>query len=113
MKTIDAYKQYFSAECVYNGVARKGAVVTLTATSDSGNITYEACVSFFPHREETDFSISYDAFASEILYSAKGRRAKKREAVLLAELKEHVDALAAGLGGTVHWDKPLRDAVYG
>ncbi len=36
MKVIDVYKQYFHGECVYNGVERKGAVVTLTATSDSG-----------------------------------------------------------------------------
>ena len=41
MKVIDVYKQYLSGECVYNEVERKGVVVTLTATSDSGNIMYE------------------------------------------------------------------------
>ncbi len=113
MKVIDVYKQYFSAHCVYNGVERRGAVVTLTATSEEGNIRYEAGVSFFPHQDEEDWGISYDAFASKELYSAKGRRSKKREAVLLDELHTHIDELAASLGGTVFWDKPLRDAQMG
>ena len=36
MKTIDVYKQYFCAECTFNGVERRGAAVWLTAESDSG-----------------------------------------------------------------------------
>lgn len=51
MKVIDVYKQYLSGECVYNEVERKAVVVTLTATSDSGNIMYKVGISFFPHRD--------------------------------------------------------------
>ena len=69
MKVIDVYKQYLSGECVYNEVERKGVVVTLTATSDSGNIMYEVGISFFPHRDEEDFGISYDAYASKEIYN--------------------------------------------
>ena len=54
MKVIDVYKQYFNGECVYNEVERKGVVVTLTATSDCGNIMYEVGISFFPHRDAED-----------------------------------------------------------
>ncbi len=48
MANIDIYKQYFSAECLYNGVMRHGAVVWLNAESADGIIRYEAGVSFFP-----------------------------------------------------------------
>ncbi|MBE5948069.1 MAG: hypothetical protein E7261_03465 [Lachnospiraceae bacterium] len=112
MKVIDVYKQYFNAECVYNGVERKGAVVTLTATSDSGIIKYEVGISFFPYRDAEDFAISYDAYASKEIYNAKGRRSKKREAQYLDELKKYADELAKDLGGKIFWDKPIRDAVY-
>ena len=113
MKVIDVYKQYFNAECVYNGVERKGVVVTLTATSDSGNIIYEVGISFFPHREPKDFAISYDAYASREVYNAKGRRSKKRDAQLLEQVKVVADALAGEMEGIIYWDKPLRDAIYG
>ena len=113
MKVIDVYKQYISADCVYNEVQRNGVVVTLTATSDSGMIKYEVGLSFFPHRDAEDFGISYDAYASKEIYNAKGRRSKKKEAVFMEQLKEHADALAAELGGTIFWDKPLRDAQLG
>ena len=113
MKVIDVYKQYISADCIYNEVKRKGVVVTLTATSDSGMIKYEVGLSFFPHRDEEDFAISYDAYASKEIYNAKGRRSRKKEVVFMEELREHADALAAELGGTIFWDKPLRDAQLG
>ncbi|MBQ4354323.1 MAG: hypothetical protein IJC71_05455 [Clostridia bacterium] len=113
MKVIDVYRQYFAAQCVYNGVERKGALVTLTATSDSGMITYEAGVTFFPHRDEQDFGISYDAYTSRVLYSAKGRRSKKRDAAMLSVIRETVDACAADVGGTIDWDHPLREAEFG
>lgn len=112
MKVIDVYKQYLAADMVYNEVPRKGAVVTLTATSDSGMITYEVGISFFPHRDAEDFAISYDAYGIKVLYSARGRRSKKREAQFLAELREQAGALAAEMGGTIDWDNPLRPAVY-
>lgn len=113
MKVVDVYKQYFAGQCVYNDVERKGAVVTLTATSDSGNITYEVGLTFFPYRDPEDFAISYDAYTSKEIYSAKGRRSKKREAVFMEELRMHVEALVAEMGGTIFWDKPLRDAARG
>jgi len=113
MKVIDVYKQYFGAECVYNGVPRKGAVVTLTATSDCGQIKYEVGVTFFPYRDAEDFAISYDAYVSKEIYNAKGRRSKKREAEYLPKVQEYVDEIAAGIGGKVFWEKPLREAVYG
>lgn len=113
MKVIDVYKQYISAHCVYNEVERKGVVVTLTATSDSGTIKYEVGLSFFPHREPEDFAISYDAYISKEIYNAKGRRSRKKEAAFLEQLQEYANALAAELGGTIFWDKPLREAQFG
>ena len=41
MKVIDVYKQYFAATCKYQQVERNGALLSLTATSDSGTIKYE------------------------------------------------------------------------
>ena len=113
MKVIDVYKQYFAADCMFNTVQRNGVVVTLTATSDSGMITYEVGVSFFPHRDPEDFCISYDAYASKEIYRSKGRRSKKKEAVFMEQLRKHADAMAEELGGSIFWDKPLRDAQLG
>lgn len=113
MKVIDVYKQYFEADCVYNDVPRKGVVVTLTATSDCGEIKYEVGLSFFPHRDETDYAISYDAYGSKEIYNARGRRSKKREAEFLPKLQEYADALAGEMQGKIFWDKPLREAIYG
>ena len=107
MKVIDVYKQYFSGECVYNGVERKGVLVTLTATSDSGNIMYEVGISFFPHRDEEDYAISYDAYASKVILNESGRRSKKRDEQMLEQVKDVAIALAEELGGVIHWDKPL------
>ena len=113
MKVIDVYQQYFAARCVFSGVERRAATVTLTAASDAGSIRYEAGVSFFPHTAEDDFAVSYDACASRELYAAPGRRSKKREQVLMKELQETADALAASLDAEIFWDRPLCDARYG
>ena len=110
MATLNVYEQYFSAEAEFNGVPRNGALVMLIATSEEGNIRYEAAVTFFPHRDEEDFAVSYDAYFNKVLYEAKGRRSKKREEVLLQELQQHIDELAHEAGGTVYWDQPLREA---
>ncbi len=112
MKVINVYDQYFSGQCEYNGVERFGAEVMLIATSDEGTIRYEAAVNFFPHREEDDFAISWDAYASKELYFAKGRRSKKREAALLESFRPEAEELAASLGGSIDWARPLRDARY-
>ena len=113
MATIDVYKQYFSAECTFNGVERRGAAVWLTADSDSGNIRYEVGVTFFPHRDEEDFAISYDASALKELINTRGRRSKKRDAECMDQLQAAANEIAASLGGTIHWDKPLGEAQQG
>lgn len=112
MATINVYEQYFKAKCEFNGVPRKAALVALIADSDAGMITYEVSVTFFPHRDEEDFAVSYDACFTEVIYHAKGRRSKKREKEWLESdmIRETVDKLAAEHDGTVLWDEPLREA---
>lgn len=113
MKNVDVYKQYFSADCTFNGVERRGAVVWLTAESDSGMIRYEVGVTFFPHRDEEDYAVSYDACALKELVCTKGRRSKKRDEQYLAQVRAVADEIACTLKGTIRWDKPLREATYG
>ena len=113
MATVDVYEQYFAAECTANSVYRHGALVKLIATSEKGMIRYEAAVSFFPHNDEQDFAVSYDAYYSDVLYEAKGRRSKKRETALLETFREDIDALAKMAGGKVFWEQPLLKARYG
>ena len=113
MAVINVYEQYFKAECIANEVPRHAALVMLISTSEQGTITYEAAVTFFPHNDEEDYAVSYDAWYSRELYSAPGRRSKKREAVLMEELRPAIDELAAEAGGTVFWEEPLREARLG
>lgn len=113
MKNVDVYKQYFSAECTFAGVERRGAVVWLNAESDSGIIRYEVGVTFFPHRDDEDFAISYDACATKELIRTQGRRSKKRDAQCMELLTATADELAAGFNGSILWDQPLREAQYG
>ena len=113
MAEINVYEQYFEAECTYNDAERKGALVMLISISEAGTIRYEAAVTFFPHREEDDYAVSYDAYFAKELYAAAGRRSKKREKLLLERFREQVDELAAEHGGRVFWDRPLRDARWG
>lgn len=113
MATVNVYERYFSAEAEFNGVPRHGALVMLVATSEEGNIRYEAVVTFFPHRDEEDFAVSYDAYLSKVLYEGKGRRSKKREQALLETLPSEIDQLADTIGGKVLWEQPLREARMG
>ena len=113
MATINVYEQYFSAELTANGVERKGVLVMLISNSEEGQIRYEAAVTFFPHRDETDYAVTYDTYFSKILFEGKGRRSKKREKQLLDELQSVVDQLAEEAGGQVFWNKPLREARLG
>ena len=83
MSPINVYERYYAAKAEFNGVPRHGALVMLVADSDAGNIKYEAAVTFFPHNDEEDFAVSYDAYLSKVLYEAKGRRSKKREQSLM------------------------------
>ena len=111
--TVDVYSQYFGAACVYHEVPRRAAIVNLTCESGGGEVRYTAFVSFFPHTQDDDFAISYDACAEKVLLARNGRRSKKREAELLEGLRAHVDELAAGLGGQGFWERPLREARLG
>ena len=113
MATVNVFEQYFSADAEFNGVPRHGAKVMLIATSEEGNIRYEAAVTFFPHSDEEDFAVSYDAYFSKVLYEAKGRRSKKREEALMQEFQQHIDELAQEANGTIYWEKPLREARRG
>lgn len=113
MATINVYERYYAAEAEFNGVPRHAALVMLVADSDAGNIKYEAAVTFFPHNDEEDYAVSYDAYLSKVLYEAKGRRSKKREENLLETLVSEIDQLTETIGCTVLWDKPLRDARRG
>ena len=113
MATINVYQQYFAAKCIFNGVERRAASVLLISDSEAGTIRYEAAVSFFPHSDPEDFAISYDAYASKTLYEASGRRSKKHEAAFIQSLREHIDELAASLGGSIDWDSPLGEARFG
>ncbi|MBR6365298.1 MAG: hypothetical protein IKS10_04260 [Lachnospiraceae bacterium] len=115
MKSIDVFACYYAAQATVNGRDRHAASVKLTATSDAGVITYEYSVSFFPHDDPEDFAISYDACESEVLFQGKGRRSKKRDAQYLKTetLREHVDALAEKLDGTVFWEQPLIEPRLG
>ena len=111
--TVNVYEQYFAAYLEANGVPRRGALVMLIADSEAGHIRYEAAVTFFPHGDENDFSVSYDAYYCTVLFDAPGRRSKKREEKLLAGLRAQIDALAEAAGGAVFWDRPLREARRG
>ena len=113
MATINVYERYYAAEAEFNGVARHGALVMLVADSEAGNIKYEAAVTFFPHNDEEDYVVSYDAYLSKVLYEAKGRRSKKREQALLETLTTEIDQLAETIGGKVLWGRPLREERRG
>ena len=110
---INVYEQYFEAELIYNDVERRAALVMLIADSEAGQIKYEAAATFFPHRDEEDYAVSYDAYFSKVLFEGKGRRSKKREAQLLEDFRAVIDELVAEQGGQVFWDKPLREARIG
>ncbi|MBR1912575.1 MAG: hypothetical protein IJ828_09510 [Treponema sp.] len=111
--TIDVYAQYFSASCTFNGTERRAARVTLTSDSEQGHIAYTAAATFFPHKDETDFAVSYDAYVSKVVFEGSGRRSKKREASLLAQLHSVIDEIAATINATVDWNAPLRSAQLG
>ena len=111
--TINVYEQYFGADLAASGVQRRGALVMLIADSEAGRIRYEAAVTFFPHRDEEDFAVSYDAYFSSVLFDGPGRRSRKREEKLLLGLRDEIDALAEKVGGAVRWEEPLGEARRG
>ena len=60
---------------------RKGALVALISDSEAGAITYKAAVTFFPHRDEEDFAVSYDAYFEKELYTLALSEAETFESV--------------------------------
>ena len=106
---LNVYKRYFKADAVFSGVPRNGALVMLISDSEAGFITYKAAVTFFPHWDEEDFAVSYDAYFEQELFNGKGRRSKKKEAVFLAQLPEIIDRLSAEHNASVLWEEPLTD----
>ena len=113
MATVNIYEQYFSAKAEHNSLPRHGALVMLIADSDAGIIRYEAAVTFFPHRDEEDFAISYDAYFSKVVFEAPGRRSKKREQQFMEMIQEEADSLADEANGKIFWEKPLIEARRG
>ena len=110
---VNVYERYYKADAVFSEVQRKGALVLLISDSEAGCITYKAAVSFFPHRDDEDYAVSYDAYFEKELYSGKGRRSRKKEAVYLEQLQGIIDQIAEENGAVVLWDEPLRDARIG
>jgi hypothetical protein len=110
---INVYERYYQADAEFFGVKRKGALVMLISDSEAGNISYKAAVTFFPHADEEDYAVSYDAYFEKELYNGKGRRSKKREEEYLAELRETIDELAKEQNAEVFWDEPLREERRG
>ena len=106
---IDVYERFYKANAVFSDVPRNGALVKLTSDSEAGTITYTANVTFFPHVDDEDFAVSYDAYFETVLFSGKGRRSKKKEAAYLEQLQETIDALTAEHDASVLWDEPLTD----
>ena len=110
---IDVYQQYFAAEGCFSGVKRRGVSVMLTSSSGGGEIRYTLTATFFPFENPEDFSITYDAAFSKVLYEGKGRRSRKREQSMLETLRGQADILAAEQHAEIFWDKPLNEAQYG
>ena len=110
---INVYEQYFKADASFSGGQRNGALVMLISDSEAGNIIYKAAVTFFPHKDEEDYAVSYDAYFEKELYNGKGRRSKKKEAEYLEQLHETIDELAKENDATVFWDQPLQEERRG
>ena len=109
----NVYERYYRADAEFSGVRRNGALVMLISDSEAGSITYKAAVTFFPHRDEEDYAVSYDACFEKTIYEAKGRRSKKKEQAFLEQFQDVIDEIAAEHDAKVYWDKPLREARRG
>ena len=110
---VNVYERYYKADGVFSDVKRNGALVMLVSDSEAGQITYKAAVTFFPHRDEEDYAVSYDAYLEKELFSGKGRRSKKKEEAFLEDLQKYIDELSEEQGAKVLWDEPLRDERRG
>lgn len=113
MATIKVYEQYFKANCMVSEVERRAVAVMLISTSEEGRIKYEVALTFFPHRDEEDYAITYDGYQARTVYEAPGRRSKKREKELMDNFRAEADILAAEMKGEIYWDTPLIEARRG
>ena len=110
---INVYSQYFLAKACFSSVERRGALVLLISDSEAGMISYKVAVSFFPHRDDEELGVSYDAYFEKEVYSAPGRRSRKREAAFLESLRSEIDTIAADHDAMVNWEHPLNEARMG
>lgn len=110
---INVYEQFFKADAEFSGVKRNGAKVMLISDSEAGFITYKAAVTFFPHMDEEDFAVSYDAYFEKIMYQGTGRRSKKKEVAYLNDFRTVIDDLAKENDARVLWDEPLTEERRG
>ncbi|MBR5372092.1 MAG: hypothetical protein IK130_07740 [Oscillospiraceae bacterium] len=107
MDALNLYQEYFAAECTLNEIPRRAVRVMLTAESGGGQICYKAAVNFFRHEDAEDFCIQCDGYFEQVLYQAKGRRSKKREAEYLSHIREYADALASAQNGRILWEQTI------
>ena len=110
---VNVYERYYRADAVFFGVQRRGALVMLVSDSEAGQITYKAAVAFFPHRDEEDYAVSYDAYFEQELFRGKGRRSRKKEAAYMEQLPEKIRELAEEHNAKVFWEEPLREERRG
>lgn len=110
---VNVYERYYKADAVFSDVQRNGVLVMLISDSEAGFITYKAAVTFFPHRDEEDYAVSYDAYFEKELFTGKGRRSKKKEAAYLEQFKDTIDGIAEEHNALVLWDEPLTEERRG
>ncbi len=113
MSGVNVFSRFYEADCTANGIRRNAALVQLRSLYEEGRITYSVHVIFFPHLDEEDYAVTYDAEYGKVIYSAEGRRSKKREQKFLESLPEYVEELGAEAGGKVFLERPLREAELG
>ena len=108
--TIDVYEAYFKADALVNGIQRRAVKACLTCVSGEGNVSYDISLAIFPHVDEEDYAVGYDAFLTRNVYQAKGRRSKVREAKILKTFQARCDAMAKEIDANIDWECPLREA---
>jgi len=110
---INVYMRYFEASHVCNKVKRRAAQVILLSSSENKVVTYKVIVNFFLHKDPEDFAVSYDDYHEKVIFTKKGIRSRKREAVFIDEIVTHAEEVLKESGGEIFWDKPLGEARLG
>ena len=109
---VKLFSQYFCSEGCLNGTERRGVELNLISDSEAGMITYSAQAVFFPHTDDEDWAVTYDAEKTDIIYSGKGRRNKKKEAAYLEKRIEIFNKIAQDLNMKILWEKPLTEPRF-